>query len=44
MPEARIGTAHDHDGEKAKACLRIMPDFINDAISLYQTMTGTTWE
>ena len=42
--EARIGTAHDYDGEKAKACLRIMPDFIDDAIGLYQTMTGTTWE
>ena len=41
--EARIGTAHDYDGEKAKACLKIMPDFIDDAIGLYQTMTGTTW-
>ena len=42
--EARIGTTHDYDGEKAKACLELMPDFIDDAIGLYQTMTGTTWE
>lgn len=42
--EARIDTSHDYDGEKAKACLEIMPDFIDDAIGLYQTMSGTTWE
>ncbi len=41
--QARIHTAHDYDGEKAKACLELMPDFIDDAIGLYQTMTGTTW-
>ena len=42
--EARIDTSHDYDGEKAKACLAIVPDFIDDAIGLYQTMTGETWE
>ena len=42
--QARIDTSHDYDGEKAKACLELMPDFIDDAIGLYQTMTGTTWE
>ena len=42
--EARIGPSHDYDGEKAKACLELMPDFIDDAIGLYQTMTGATWE
>ena len=42
--EARIGTAHDYDGQKAQACLELMPNFIDDAIGLYQTMTGTTWE
>ena len=42
--EARIATSHDYDGEKAKACLELMPDFIDDAIGLYQTMTGTAWE
>ncbi len=42
--ELRIGTAHDYDGEKAKACLALMNDFIDDAIGLYQTMSGKTWE
>ena len=41
--DARIGTAHDYDGEKAQACLKIMADFIDDALGLYQTMTGETW-
>ena len=42
--DARIDTSHDYDGEKANACLELMPDFIDDAVGLYQTMTGTTWE
>ena len=42
--EARIDTSHDYDGEKAQACLELMPDFVDDAIGLYQTMTGTAWE
>ena len=42
--DARIGTAHDYGGEKAQACLEIMGDFIDDAIGLYQTMTGETWD
>ena len=33
--DARIGTAHDYDGEKAEACLTLMPGFIDDAIGLY---------
>lgn len=41
--EARIGTAHDYDGEKAKACLELMADFIDDALGLYQTMSDETW-
>ena len=41
---ARVGTTHDYDGEKAKACLALMPDFIDDAIGLYQTMSGSAWE
>ena len=40
---ARIGTSHDYDGEKAKACLELVPEFIDDAIGLYQTMSGKTW-
>ncbi len=42
--EARIDTSHDYDPEKAKACIDLIPNFIDDAIGLYQTMTGETWE
>ena len=41
---ARTDTAHDYSEEKAQACLEIVEDFIDDAIGLYQTMTGETWE
>lgn len=41
--DARISTSHDYSGEKAKACLKLMSDFIGDAIVLYQTMSGKTW-
>ena len=40
---ARVDTSHDYDGAKAQACLELMPDFIDDAIGLYQTMSGETW-
>ena len=42
--DARIGTTHDYSGEKAENALELMNDFIGDAIDLYITMTGTTWE
>jgi nucleotidyltransferase substrate binding protein (TIGR01987 family) len=42
--DARIGTTHDYSGEKAENALELMSDFIGDAIDLYITMTGTTWE
>ena len=42
--DARTSTAHDYSGEKAAEVLLIVGDFIDDAIGLYQTMTGTTWE
>jgi nucleotidyltransferase substrate binding protein (TIGR01987 family) len=41
--EARIGTSHDYSGEKALAAIKIMPLFIEDAISLYQIMTKEEW-
>ncbi len=41
---ARIDTSHDYDGKKATDCLTLVPDFIDDAIDLYQTLTGETWE
>lgn len=42
--DARTSTAHDYSGEKAEETLSVVGDFIDDAIGLYQTMTGTTWE
>jgi len=42
--KARVDTSHDYDGKKAKACLELIPDFIDDAIGLYQAMSGETWE
>ncbi len=42
--DTRVSTAHDYDQEKAEECLTIMQDFIDDAVGLYQTLTGTTWE
>ena len=41
--DARIDTSHDYDGEKARSCLALVPDFVDDAIGLYQTMSGMTW-
>ncbi|MDE0480743.1 MAG: nucleotidyltransferase substrate binding protein [Gammaproteobacteria bacterium] len=42
--EARTDTSHDYDGEKAKACLTLTPNFIADAVGLYETMTGQSWQ
>jgi len=42
--DARTATAHDYSGEKAAVALLIVKGFIDDAIGLYQTMSGTTWE
>ena len=41
--DTRINTSHDYDGEKAKAALALMGDFIRDAIDLYQKMSGEDW-
>ncbi len=42
--DARTSTAHDYSGDKAEEALDLMGDFIDDAIGLYQTLSGTTWE
>ena len=42
--DARIDTSHDYDGEKALNCIALVPDFMDDAIGIYQTMSGATWE
>ena len=41
--EARVATAHDYCGEKAQTALELMEGFIDDAIGLYQTMSGESW-
>jgi nucleotidyltransferase substrate binding protein (TIGR01987 family) len=41
---ARNNTAHDYSGEKAKESLKVMENYIDNAIGLYQTMSGKTWE
>ena len=42
--DKRVGTTHDYSGDKAEACLEIVGDFIDDAIGLYQTLSGETWD
>lgn len=42
--DARTATAHDYSGEKARACLLLMPAFVADAIALHTTLTEQTWE
>lgn len=42
--DRRNDTSHDYSIDKAEACLASAPDFIEDAIGLYQTITGETWE
>ena len=42
--DARIHTSQDYNGEKSEDALLLMSDFIADAIGLYQTMSGNTWE
>lgn len=42
--DARTNTAHDYSEDKAAKTLGVIEDFIDDAIGLYQTMTGTTWQ
>lgn len=40
--QKRIDINHDHDGGKANACLDVVADFIDDAVDLYDTMSGET--
>jgi len=42
--KARVDTTHDYSGEKALDALELMGDFVDDAMGLYQTMSGETWE
>ena len=40
---ARVDQSFDYSGEKVQGCAAIVDDFIDDAIALYQTMSGKTW-
>jgi nucleotidyltransferase substrate binding protein (TIGR01987 family) len=42
--DARTDTAHDYSGEQAQDCLDLMDAFLDDAMDLFQTLTGKTWE
>lgn len=42
--DARNNTTHKYGEEKVTACLELMGGFIDDAIGLYQTMSGKDWE
>lgn len=42
--DTRVSTAHDYDGAKAAACVELVPEFLGDAVRLYETMTGESWE
>ena len=42
--KARVATAHDYSGKKANDALNIMNRFIDDAIRLYQTLSGKNWQ
>jgi len=42
--DTRIHTSQDYSEEKSEDALLLMSDFIDDAIGLYQTMSGNTWE
>ena len=42
--DARTATAHDYSGEKAAEALLIVGDFTDDAIGLYQRMSGSSRE
>ena len=42
--DRRVDTAHAYSGEKARAALEIVGDFIEDATALYRTMSGRSWK
>ena len=41
--QKRIGSSHDYSETKAEEALEVIPEFINDAIVLYEKMTSQTW-
>lgn len=39
----RGDTSHDYSGDKADGTFEVIPDFIAEAITLYETMSGEAW-
>ena len=39
----RNDTSHEYDEAKANETLEVVPDFITDAIDLYEAITGEKW-
>ena len=42
--DLRNQSSHEYGSQKTDHIIEIMPDFIDDAIGLYQTMTEKTWD
>ena len=42
--KVRVATVHNYSGKKVSDALDIMNCFVDDAIRLYQTLSGKTWE
>lgn len=42
--DARNSTAHDYSEDKAEKTVEVISEFIDDAIGLYQSMSGETWD
>jgi nucleotidyltransferase substrate binding protein (TIGR01987 family) len=40
----RGDTSHDYCGDKADGTFEIIPDFIKEAIGLYEIMSGVKWQ
>ena len=42
--DIRVGVANDCSGEEARRCLQIVPEFLSEAVAVYETLTGEAWE
>ena len=40
---ARVRASHKYNAELALAALPVVPDFIRDAVALYENITGEAW-
>ena len=42
--KTHVATAHDYSGEKANDALKMMSNFVDDAINLYPILSGKSWK